>query len=270
MANELVISDNDLQVVKQCQSLMQTAYDDRVLVNQIVNQIALPEADNVTVNISDVLQIARLASSMHLDVMLGGIWGYKDKNNKLVCGVTKKGWQQALHSQPDYAGISFENIGELSVLDKKLTTKKGTEIVHVSYYPAVKCIISKQRPDGTIAKFEGTAYFDEEFDITKPTWKTRAKRMLEGRALTIAASNAYGWGAYDVEEAEAVLEGAAVKAQKQEVSSVAKDELIADMKRAVSRQELVRIFKNAPDDLQKDPDIIQLGKELTNNFINKE
>ena len=66
------------------------------------------------------------------------------------------------------------------------------------------------------------------------------------------------------------MEGAAVKAQKQEVSSVAKDELIADMKRAVSRQELVRIFKNAPDDLQKDPDIIQLGKELTNNFINKE
>lgn len=289
--NTEVITQEELAIVKQAQSVMQTAYDDRVLVKQIADSIAIPDKKKfpqVEVNISDVLTVVRLASSMHLDAVLGGIWAYKDRNNRLVCGVSKKGWQQALHSQPDYQGISFKHIGELK--SKKITTREG--VTNITYFDACICVIKKSRPDGSIGEFEGVAYFDEEFDGTKPTWISRPKRLLETRALTIAASNAYGWGAYDIEEVERIagrtldVEVSEVPAQTHKATaktrmtkamslvnkldSVEVDEtktlLIEQMKKAVTREELVSIFKNTTAELQKDEDIINLGKQLTSEL----
>ena len=38
------------------------------------------------------------------------------------------------------------------------------------------------------------------------------------------------------------------------------------MKRAVTRKELVSVFKNAPKELQEDQEIIELGKQLRTNI----
>ena len=158
-------------------------------------------------------------------------------------------------------------------------------VTSITYYEAVTCIISKKHADGTVGEYEGTAYFDEEFAPDKPTWLGKPKRMLESRALTIAASNAYGCGAYEIDEvqdiqAQSKKEMVDVHAEPIEPleqfgeSSVevlpkdtnAKEDLIKRMKKATSKAELARIYKSAEQDLKDDEEIINLGKELSKQF----
>ena len=284
--NDLTLTKQETEVMANCQTLMSTTYDNMVLANFIANQIALPTDKSTgkvigAVNVGDVLQVAKLSASMHLDPLLGGVYGFKDKNGKLTLGVSKKGWQQSISSHPDFYGIKFVNHGELK--PKKVTTKMG--VTSITYYEAVTCIISKKHADGTVGEYEGTAYFDEEFDANKPTWLGKPKRMLESRALTIAASNAYGCGAYEIDEvqdiqAQSKKEIVDVHAEPIEPleqfgeSSVevlpkdtnAKEDLIKRMKKATSKAELARIYKSAEQDLKDDEEIINLGKELSKQF----
>ena len=260
------------------------------MVSTIADNIALPKDADVAVTPTDVLTVIRTAYSMRLDPMLGGIWAFKDKHGKLACGVTKKGWQQALHAQPSYCGLDFRH-GELK--DKKIQVR-GQGSTTITYYSYVTCIVKKKLSDGSIGEFKGTAYFDEEFS-GKDTWIQRPKRMLETRALTIASANAFGWGAYDVDELEIDepqkevktkrVSKVAEKAEKAisaepkgeieveaEVENVVekelteKEKLMEEMKKAMSHQELVSIYKSAPEDLKNDKDIIELGKALTQSF----
>lgn len=281
MSNEIAVTETELEIVKEAQSVIKTSYDDRVLVNQIASAIAVPKNNGYPVTIGDVLQIVRIATSMHLDPILGGIWGYKDKNGRLVCGVSKKGWQQALHSQPDYAGITFRNNGEL-----KYKSYQYKDIQYdISYYESVTCIIKKIRPDGTITSYEGTAYFDEEFMCNKEPWLQRPKRMLEGRAMTICASNCYGWGAYDVEEVKAIQQQsyvdveASVVPQKQSaitsqaknlIANQKKDNWLEELGKATNKEELTLIWKKIPKSLQKDEELVAKAKELAGSFESEE
>lgn len=284
------VSDEQLEIVKAARNTMQTLCSDpRLLVNQIASTIALPK-DGGVVTAEDVLTVIRTASSMSLDPMLGGVWAFKSRDGKLVCGVTKKGWQQALHKQPSYCGMDFIHEGGLQ---QKKVTVTGKGQTTISYYPVSICVIKKKLADGTIGEFRGIAYFDEEFS-GKETWIDRPKRMLDTRALTIAASNAYGWGATDAEEfseyAERILEPASSKDKSTEkkspkhkgaervidaLSTTAKTDeekqaLIEKMKDAISHEELVKIFKDAPEHLKKDKEIIELGKALVQNFETNE
>lgn len=287
---DLTLDSSQMQEVNSFKSLMEISSDPRLMVSTIADNIALPKEADVAVTPNDVLTVIRTAYSMRLDPMLGGIWAFKDKHGKLACGVTKKGWQQALHAQPSYCGLDFRH-GELK--EKKIQVR-GQGSTTITYYSYVTCIVKKKLSDGSIGEFKGTAYFDEEFS-GKDTWIQRPKRMLETRALTIASANAFGWGAYDVDELEIdepqkevktkrtskVAEKAekAISAESKgeieveaEVENVVekelteKDNLIAEMKRALSHQELISIYKSAPDELKNDKDIIELGKALTQSF----
>lgn len=275
MANELVVSEAELAIVHQAQSVMQTSYDDRVLVNMIAQSIATPKDSKEAVTMADVLTVVRTASSMRLDAVLGGIWAFKDKNGRLVCGVSKKGWQQALHSQPNYSGVEFTHNGELK---EKRISVRGQGQTTITYYESITCIIRKTLNDGSIGEFKGTAYFDEEFDPCKETWIKRPKRMLETRALTIAASNAYGWGAYDLDEIQDLAyknniteqQGRVIDAKSTRgrdrvalaLENTAKEQLIKDMNNCVNYEELVKVFKEADKSLQKDTEIVELAKNL--------
>lgn len=247
------LSPSEMAVVKQSQSLMQTAYDEHVLVNAIAQQITVPPKGDIKVAPADVLHMVRLASSMHLDPMLGGLWAYKDKNGRLVCGVSKKGWQQALSSQPDCVGVTFTH-GEMEV--RKVATTGGVITIECPKWS--KCIIKKMKCN-MICEFEGIAYAKEEIDPSKPTWAQRPQRMLDNRALTIAAGNAYGWGAYEKDEVEAVARSEGVGVN----SVVTKELLMQDMQNALTVEELREIFRTAPEELKKDPDVIELGKTIT-------
>lgn len=287
---DLTLDSTQMQEVNSFKSLMDITSDPRLMVSTIADNIALPKDADVAVTPTDVLTVIRTAYSMRLDPMLGGIWAFKDKHGKLACGVTKKGWQQALHAQPSYCGLDFRH-GELK--EKKIQVR-GQGSTTITYYSYVTCIVKKKLSDGSIGEFKGTAYFDEEFS-GKDTWIQRPKRMLETRALTIASANAFGWGAYDVDELEIDepqkevktkrVSKVAEKAEKAissepkgeieveaEVENVDKKELtekenlMEEMKRAMSHQELVSIYKSAPEELKNDKDIIELGKALTQSF----
>jgi hypothetical protein len=294
MANEIVVSNEELGLVKQTQSVLKTSYDDRVLVNLIGSSIALPKQGGVQATFADVLSVLRISSSMHLDPVLGGIYSFKNKDGSLICGVSLKGYRQALHSQPDYAGIEFKYGGELKTKD--FNTRNGK--VTITYYDSITCLIKKRHGEH-IDVYEGTAYFDEEFDVTKTnTWLQRPKRMLSNRALTIACANAYGWGAYDEEEVrELAHDQAPVQVQANVIDQTPKQTSMEDralkslgvieneddplsevqqrvhlevfmeqMRKCVNRKDLVALFKSAPDEIKKNQAVIDLGKELTSQF----
>lgn len=294
MANEIVVSNEELGLVKQTQSVLKTSYDDRVLVNLIGSSIALPKQGGVQATFADVLSVLRISSSMHLDPVLGGIYSFKNKDGSLICGVSLKGCRQALHSQPDYAGIEFKYGGELKTKD--FNTRNGK--VTITYYDSITCLIKKRHGEH-IDVYEGTAYFDEEFDVTKTnTWLQRPKRMLSNRALTIACANAYGWGAYDEEEVrELAHDQAPVQVQANVIDQTPKQTSMEDralkslgvveneddplsevqqrvhlevfmeqMRKCVNRKDLVALFKSAPDEIKKNQAVIDLGKELTSQF----
>lgn len=294
MANEIVVSNEELGLVKQTQSVLKTSYDDRVLVNLIGSSIALPKQGGVQATFADVLSVLRISSSMHLDPVLGGIYSFKNKDGLLICGVSLKGYRQALHSQPDYAGIEFKYGGELKTKD--FNTRNGK--VTITYYDSITCLIKKRHGEH-IDVYEGTAYFDEEFDVTKTnTWLQRPKRMLSNRALTIACANAYGWGAYDEEEVrELAHDQAPVQVQANVIDQTPKQTSMEDralkslgvieneddplsevqqrvhlevfmeqMRKCVNRKDLVALFKSAPDEIKKNQAVIDLGKELTTQF----
>ena len=306
MANEIVVSNEELGLVKQTQSVLKTSYDDRVLVNLIGSSIALPKQGGVQATFADVLSVLRISSSMHLDPVLGGIYSFKNKDGSLTCGVSLKGYRQALHSQPDYAGIEFKYGGELKTKD--FNTRNGK--VTITYYDSITCLIKKRHGEH-IDVYEGTAYFDEEFDVTKTnTWLQRPKRMLSNRALTIACANAYGWGAYDEEEVRElahdqapvqvqanVIDQTPVQVQANVIDQTPKQTSMEDralkslgvieneddplsevqqrvhlevfmeqMRKCVNRKDLVALFKSAPDEIKKNQAVIDLGKELTSQF----
>lgn len=130
------------------------------------------------------------------------------------------------------------------------------------------------------------------------TWLQRPKRMLCNRALTIAAANAYGWGAYDLEEVkELAHDQALVQVQANVIDQTPKQTSMEDralkslgvieneddplsevqqrvhlevfmeqMRKCVNRKDLVALFKSAPDEIKKNQAVIDLGKELTSQF----
>ena len=277
--NNLVITKEESDIVSVAQKAMQTNYQTQTLVNMIASNIAVGKQGG-TVTSADVLQVVKIASSMHLDPILGGVWAFKDKNGRLTCGISKKGWQQALHSQPDFCGITFENIGQL----KEKTIKLNGNTYHMTYYEACKCTIKKQRPDGSYALFEGTAYFDEEFMANKETWLLRPKRMLEGRAMTICASNCYGWGAYDLEEVKSIQsremvditanvvensQPVATKA-KQLISEKKRTRLLTAMKSVKTKDELSDFWRSLDTVYKEDEEFRTTASEIAKVFNEEE
>lgn len=258
---EIVMSDSEKAFANQTLKDIKSTFDLATTVMAIASQISLPKDGNVKVCGQDIMQFMGLARAMHLNPVMGGVYGFKSKDNKLTLGVSKKGWQQALNSQPDFAGLTYK-LPE--PVEKRMSD--GRDTFTVLYYPYATCIIKKILPNGQVGEFEGTAYFDEEFDPKKQTWSRKPKRMLQTRALTVAASNAYGWGAYEPDELGSIpatpvntVSGvSAIPATATVVDE--KVQLINKVNRAGTYEDIIQLFKNAPNELQKDADVINACK----------
>ena len=257
---EILMSDSEKAFATQTLKDIKSSFDLATTVMAIASQISLPKEGNVAVTGQDIMQFMGLARAMHLNPVMGGVYGFKSKDGKLTLGVSKKGWQQALNSQPDFAGITYK-LPE--PVEKRMSD--GRDTFTVLFYPYATCIIKKILPNGQIGEFEGTAYFDEEFDAKKQTWSRKPKRMLQTRALTVAASNAYGWGAYDPDELNAVptipvntVAGVAPMATALPVDD--KAQLINKISRAGTYEDLISVFKGASEELRKDADVISACK----------
>ena len=201
MANDMTLTGDELQIIAHSQTNMGTVYDAQFLVRTVAQGISAPAGVKATP--ADVLTVLKKAAAMHLDPLAGAVYAFKTKQGNLVVGVSKQGWQQALASQKDFAGLYFKHGNEVNKT-VHVSGRGSSYDVRLSGYEWSTCVIKKRMVDGTIGEFSGTAYLEEEFDPSKPTWAQRPRRMLDSRALTIAASNAYGWGAYSPEEVEEV------------------------------------------------------------------
>ena len=270
MSNEVITLDADAEIVMtesekvfatQVLKDVNSTFDLATTVMAIKRQISIPDDCPVGVTGTDIMQFMGLARAMHLNPIMGGIYGFKDrKSGRLTLGVSKKGWQQALESQPDYAGLTWI---EPEMQEKKISDGRNTTTI--LYYPWVTCVVKKILKNGQIGEFEGRAYFDEEFDVAKPTWRQKNKRMMETRALTIAASNAYGWGAYDPDEISAIAEPQAapqppITATATVIEDNPKTLLLTQINRAGSYNDIVKFFKAASPELQHDQEVINACK----------
>ncbi len=286
----VVLSQDEMEYVTAAKTKMEcTAFKTETVVQRIAESIGVPKDTDAQVTPSDVMSVINTSISMGLNPLLGGIYGFKDKNNRLVLGVSLKGWRQALAQQKNCLSIDYpaERQGRLMQKRMNISTPYGTKVKDLLYYEWATCVIKKRLPTGEVGEFVGTAFFDEEFDSSKPTWLKNNKRMLQNRALCIAASNAYGFGAYDNTEIEDIREkedpqtvidteasivpdeiktDKKVSRGKAALLKKQKEQLIASMQNAESREQLVEIYKSASEELQQDSDIISKSQEIAEHF----
>lgn len=287
---QIIPNDSEIKLIKESQKLIKTAYDERLLCNIIAKSISLPKDDpNVKVTIEDVLTILRKASSMHLDPVLQGLWAYKDKKGNLVCSVGKFGWLQILASQPNYFGIEHVH-SEYKEL--RLHDNQGRQVI-VHGFEECTCIIKKKFADGTVGEFKGTVFLRGEFNPSNPQWCSNTARMMMNRATAIAVQNAYGFGVYSDDEVRAYAEsdsGTTINANTIDVTATTekaksgaqktllalenatteKDILLTAIDNAISRDELEKVFKEAPSHLKSDEEIRTKAKDKANSFNNGE
>lgn len=297
MANAIEpVKEQERQFFQMVADNIGVKYGIDLMVDRVRQMIHVKFPDRQTVTNADVAAVLTEAMAKHLDPLKGGLYAFKDKDNRLVIGTTKRGFQQSLSSQVTFRDCIFKPQGEVKT--KVVDTGKGRKTI--SYVDAVTCIIRKHFPDGTTGTIEGTAYFDEEFNPMNAAWVKSPRRLLDGRALCIASANAYGWGAYDAEEAGRAMgfnvETDADSGDVIEVDNLAEAEVVntpaksgasrakaaiakaadnTDAKQALmklmqeceSAEQLRLVFATqATPELKKDPDVINLGKAMAQHF----
>ena len=297
MANAVEpVKEQERQFFQMVADNIGVKYGIDLMVDRVRQMIHVKFPDRQTVTNADVAAVLTEAMAKHLDPLKGGLYAFKDKDNRLVIGTTKRGFQQSLSSQVTFRDCIFKPQGEVKT--KVVDTGKGRKTI--SYVDAVTCIIRKHFPDGTTGTIEGTAYFDEEFNPMNAAWVKSPRRLLDGRALCIASANAYGWGAYDAEEAGRAMgfnvETDADSGDVIEVDNLAEAEVVntpaksgasrakaaiakaadnTDAKQALmklmqeceSAEQLRLVFATqATPELKKDPDVINLGKAMAQHF----
>lgn len=298
------LAEQETEFVKNVLSQLGVTYGVELCVERVRSQIHC--AKGVTATNADVAMVLTEALAKHLDPLKGGVYAFKSKDGNLVIGTSKAGFQQALAAQRSFRDLSYEHPAELKA--KAVVNARGQRR-DITYYDYSTCVITKAFPDGTVARITGTAYFDEEFNSNSDAWVKNPKRMLDTRALCIASANAYGWGAYEPEEASRVTEvaygeqpfignrivptqptgasrakAAIAQAQNDAVDIEAtivepvrvvavkdnKDYLLEAMSKAKCRDELDGLFIQASPELKKDADVINMGKAMVQQFELKE
>lgn len=196
MANEVLVLDEKkdasaIQFVETIKENMGLTYATNLLVNYIASGIACDSTSKVEP--ADICSVMTKYKAMNIDPLKSGLYAFKNKG-KLVVGISKQGFQQALASQPDYISMAFKH-GDLRAYHGM-----GKNCKDITAYDYVTCVITKMTKSGQIGTIEGTAYFDEEFNEASGSWIKYPKRMLEGRAMCIAIQNAFGYGVYTDDE----------------------------------------------------------------------
>ena len=297
MANAIEpVKEQERQFFQMVADNIGVKYGIDLMVDRVRQMIHVADPKRQSVTNADVAAVLTEAMAKHLDPLKGGLYAFKGKDDHLVIGTTKRGFQQSLSSQVTFRDCLFKPQGELKT--KVVDTGKGRKTI--TYVDAVTCVIRKHFPDGTTGTVEGTAYFDEEFNPLNAAWVKSPRRLLDGRALCIASANAYGWGAYEPEEAGRAMgfnvETDADSGDVIEVDNLAEAEVVnapaktgasrakaaiakaadnTDAKQALmklmqeceSAEQLRLVFATqASPELKKDPDVINLGKALAQHF----
>ena len=195
MANEIILSDDfksTYDVLKP--SLGLNAYPIETAYNMIKHFISVPTGVHVTEK--DVAELMLVAQSMGLNPLKKSVYGFKNKDSQLICGVTLQGWRAAA----DARGGKIKRYRYGNLMSMK---QDGVEFF---FYDWISCDF-KINGEWT----EGQHVFFEEVDKAKylktpesrlrSPWRVQPKRMHQNRAYTCAVAELFGFGAYSIEEA---------------------------------------------------------------------
>lgn len=281
--NALTLTEDETKIITEFQRQVKNNYSASIVTKLVANSISVPKNTGVKVNVWDIITVMKVSASMHLDPTLGGVYAFKNKIGDLITGVSAKGWKQALASQPDYYGCEFIDEPEQEI---RLNDRDGQFVV--TTIPKTTCIIRKKFADGSIGEFKESCWYKHDCDPNKPAWTTKPEAMMHTRALCRAVSLAYGWGAYDLDEVKTIANNEGGVWQEQQpaqskgvnrvIQAIAtaepatvdpKQQLLANLKKSITKKEMQNYFKSAPVDLQNDQEVRTLAKELQDKF-NKE
>ena len=195
MANEIVLSDNFKTTYSVLKSpLGLDSYPVETAYNMIKHFITAPSG--VLVTEKDVAELMLVAQSMGLNPLKKSVYGFKNKEGQLICGVTLQGWRQAADARE--GKVKRYRYGQL------MTVKQDG--VEFRFYDWIACDF-KINGEWT----EGQQVFFEEVDKAKylktvesrlrSPWRVQPKRMHQNRAYTCAVAELFGFGAYSIEEA---------------------------------------------------------------------
>lgn len=195
MANEIILSDNFKSTYSVLKSpLGLDSYPVETAYNMIKHFITAPVG--VPVAEKDVAELMLVAQSMGLNPLKKSVYGFKNKEGQLICGVTLQGWRQAADARG--GKVKRYRYGQL------MSVKQDG--VEFRFYDWIACDF-KINGEWT----EGQQVFFEEVDKAKylktaesrlrSPWRVQPKRMHQNRAYTCAVAELFGFGAYSIEEA---------------------------------------------------------------------
>ena len=198
MANEIILSDNFKATYSVLKSpLGLDSYPVETAYNMIKHFISAPAGIQVTEK--DVAELMLIAQSMGLNPLKKSVYGFKNKDSQLICGVTLQGWRQAADSRN--GKMKRYRYGEMFSMKQ--------DGVEFRFYDWIACDF---KIDGEWT--EGQRVFFEEVDKAKylktpesrlrSPWRVQPKRMHQNRAYTCAVAELFGFGAYSIEEARFV------------------------------------------------------------------
>lgn len=220
------------------------------------------KAKGVRVTADDVLTVFKVASDMGLDPSSKDIFAFKSANIPLTVGIGFRGWSRACEKK-GILGVDYEPL-------KYTTDDKGNEIME-----RLKVTITKSN-GGKVSYIINRSQAMTNSDV----WRKESDHMLQIRGYCRCASLAFGWGAYEIDEAKAFYNSAPkereiveVKEEVEEVKAIPilnDEDFIQELKTAKNVVELRRIFAGGTPQQMKNKEIIAMCQELATKFENGE
>jgi len=158
--------------------------------------VAVLKATAFKGQVSDAQMTALLvvANQYGLNPWTKEIYAFPDKNNGIVPVVGVDGWSRIINSHAQFDGMDFEQDGESCTCS--IYRKDRSRPVRVTEYMA-ECRRSNAGP-----------------------WQSHPRRMLRHKAMIQCARLAFGFvGIYEQDEAERIIEGEVIRAERSPNSS---------------------------------------------------
>lgn len=222
------------------------------------------KAKGVRVTAEDVLTVFKVASDMGLDPSSKDVFAFKSAGIALTVGIGFRGWSKACEKK-GILGVDYEPL-EYS------TDSNGNKIIE-----RLKVVITKNN-GGKVSYIITRSQAQTDSAI----WKKEPDHMLQIRGFCRCASLAFGWGAYEIDEARSIyLNGYENKhvasapqiEQKQEpvlveqkIEHVNEEEFVNQLKSAKNIDDLRHIFAQGTAEQRGNQAIIKLCRDLAHTF----
>jgi len=178
----------------------------------VKRQCITPNKAGLAATSEQVIVFLQRCKAHNLNPMMQEIYGYIDKDGKLVCGIEIDGFLKIANAHPAFDGLQVE-----------MSEDEGGQLVS-----ATATVWRKDREHPILI----TEYLAENRQDTWP-WRTRPRRMLRHKAAREGIRYAFGVQALDPEEARLAAQGQPIALPEEPGTRTAAVEGILDAKLGV-------------------------------------